>query len=204
MSNLRLLDMKSLSSDEIVLIESHLDQLAYSSSLKSDLLDHICCDVEIKLEEGYDFNIALKEIFEVFNQEYITQLYNATQFLTNNNTMKTKTIIIGIVGFSMFLLSLGGKYMNITGSNELLILGTGVIVFGFLLSNTLSFTKSFELNLLKKLSWIGFFGMSSVITGTMFSILKQPDLALYSFSLGGILLMVYFLATSMKMKSLLS
>ena len=118
--------------------------------------------------------------------------------------MKTRTILLGVAGMATCGLAYLGKVFDVTGSNELLVIGTGLLIFGFLLSSTLHFFRLLDVSILKRSGWIGFVGGSSIILGIMFTILKYFVPALLFYALGGILLIISFLIFTIKIRSLVS
>ncbi|MEM6524873.1 MAG: hypothetical protein AAGF85_04045 [Bacteroidota bacterium] len=194
--------MAELTIHQITMVKYLIDPNKISTKeLQLDLLDHICCDIENLMNKGHDFDYAYKVCANTYHGSYLQQLDKATQFLTNNNTMKTKTIILGVSAFSLSTLAYVGKMLDLAGSNEVLVIGTALFIFGFLLSITLNFTRSLDVSLIKNTGWLGFLGASGISIGLMLSLLKYYVAAYFSFGAGGLLLVIsfYLLATRVKM-----
>ncbi|MFN5171265.1 MAG: GldL-related protein [Cyclobacteriaceae bacterium] len=104
------------------------------TDMKDDLVDHLCCSVEEKLQTGVLFQQALDRALHELVPNGFTELEIETYFLLNQKTitMKKLTYSLGLV-FSV-LASIGFlfKILHWTGANEMLILGLGGLVIFFL------------------------------------------------------------------------
>lgn len=110
--------------------------------------------------------------------------------------MKTKTMIIGITGLAFGLLAYSGKMMNLAGSNELLLLGTLVIIFGFLLPITLRANHSKNNGDIHTINWLGFIGLAALLIGITLVVLKYFLAAMFLLLLGSIGAVLHFALTS--------
>jgi len=197
--------MALLTDTQTRVVSERLMSYSDQSLIQIDLEDHICCLIEEKIEAGASFDKALDEAFSVFDRKYIIDLNQAALFLTKTNiTMTRRTIAIGIAGLGLCLLALIGKNLNITGSNETLIIGTAIMIFGFFLSNILNLNRNLQVMQIKVINWVGFVGVAGVLIGTMFRVLKYYSFSTGFLITGGVLLMIYFIASTFKLKSLIS
>jgi hypothetical protein len=116
--------------------------------------------------------------------------------------MKTKTMIIGAAGLVFGILGYAGKQIDMLGPNELLIVGVGLVIFGFLLPTTLSTNKTVNIPQIKQLNWLGFLGLTAILFGTSLIILKYWVVAKALLLIGGICTSLYFALISGKIKNL--
>ncbi len=196
--------MECLNNLQVAVILQQLEENKIDDTLQTDLLDHICCDIENKMSQGVGFEDALVTTFKTFNMLYIYQLNVATQFLTNNNNMKTKTIVLGLAGLAISLGGYVGKKMSIMGSNELLVAGAAVIIFGFLLTATLNINKNLQIDSIKTINWLGFIGLSCITLGATLIILKYFMVAMILLVAGIVASSLYFAMMGGKIKTLVS
>ena len=104
-------------------------------SLQQDLLDHICCAVEHKLEEGGDFERFYFEILPTFYKSDLREIEIETvNLLTNKHFYVMKKIMILSGGLSVGLLSIGIilKFLHLPGAAIMLVVGIGLLSFVFL------------------------------------------------------------------------
>jgi hypothetical protein len=66
-------------------------------TLKDDLLDHLCCMIEEKMETGLDFNEAFSESISEFAPQGFENIQRTTELLlqSKNQFMKKLTFIVG-------------------------------------------------------------------------------------------------------------
>ena len=100
--------------------------------------------------------------------------------------MKTKTMIIGLTGLIFGILGYAGKNLNMPGSNELLLLGALVIIFGFLLPVTLKANEGNKSGDLHTINWLGFVGLAAILMGIILVVLKYFIPAILLLALGSI------------------
>jgi hypothetical protein len=102
--------------------------------MQADLIDHLCCEVEHRMNRGSDFDNAFEEALHLLAPNGLRELERETFFLLNLKTitMKKLTYVSGAV-FSIFS-SLGVlfKIFHFMGANELLIFGFGGLTLIFL------------------------------------------------------------------------
>lgn len=112
-----------LSDWQIEAIRNHIDQSAISiQTLKDDVLDHLCCVMEYRLERGQDFEAALTEVLHEFAPGGLDQIQEETLFLLNSTKIiRMKKIIYTIGLLSAIALSLGWLFtvMHWPGGHEL-------------------------------------------------------------------------------------
>jgi len=87
-----------LSVDQIEHIRKNIDQSAITiESLRDDVLDHLCCAVEIKMERGKVFETSVREALRELAPDGLDEIQNETIFLLNSN----KIIVMKKVMYSI-------------------------------------------------------------------------------------------------------
>ena len=103
-------------------------------SLQVDLLDHVCCMVEQKMDEGKSFGDSLKLALQEFGYKHFSEIQEATIYLLTLKQRKMKKTT-GIIGIISSLLVIGGVFLKINhmpGAGITLVIGLvliGIIVF---------------------------------------------------------------------------
>lgn len=170
-----------VTADQVAIIKKQIEQSGIlNEALRDDVLDHICCVVEIKLSSGKNFDLALQEAYHELAPEGLIEIQNETIFLLN----PTKIIIMKKIMYTIGLLTSIGMTMGLTfkilhmpGADELFNLG----FFGFTLVFLPMITiDRYKQNLHKALSErlrliLGF--LSAVLIGmsVLFKIFHRPN-----------------------------
>lgn len=105
-----------------------------SKELRDDLLDHMCCLVEIEMKRGLSFDQAYQKAFLQTSPNGYGEIQNETLFLLNYNkivNMKRLTFISGFVLSLAFVLGALFKIMHWPGANIMLFGGTFGLAFIF-------------------------------------------------------------------------
>lgn len=66
--------------------------------LQEELLDHLCCMVETKLNSGINFHTASNEVFDSFKKDELQELENQTIHLLNQKKLTMKKISFLVLG----------------------------------------------------------------------------------------------------------
>jgi hypothetical protein len=101
-------------------------------SLRNDVLDHLCCVVEIKISKETDFATSLDEAIRELAPEGLRKLQDETVFLLNSNKimlMKKFMYSIGLATTIAMTMGLTFKILHMPGADELFNIG----FFGFTL-----------------------------------------------------------------------
>ena len=101
-------------------------------TLKDDLLDHLCCVVEVKMTKGSGFEISLKEALDELAPDGLNAIQLETIFLLNSTKiMRMKKIMysIGLITSISMTMGITFKFLHLAGSEELFTYG----FVGFLL-----------------------------------------------------------------------
>lgn len=103
-------------------------------SLRMDLLDHLCCMVEERMDLGAPFEVALSESTDGFGPQGFEKTQEETLYLLTSKlrTMKKITSIFGIVGSALTLMGILFKIMHWPMAGILLVLGIVLIAFLFM------------------------------------------------------------------------
>lgn len=145
-------------------------------SLKLDLLDHICCQVEELLDNGTSFNEALNLAEKQFGPLGIEATQEATVFFLTLKSRKMKKItsIIGIVGGIITMFATLFKIMHWPGAGILLTVGIATISLFYLPMSLITNLREKE-NTRDKLTVIGGFVAGSLLSlSALFKIMYWP------------------------------
>ncbi|HRI79760.1 MAG TPA: hypothetical protein PLR06_09530 [Cyclobacteriaceae bacterium] len=121
-----------LTSEQIRLIEHEVNVSISIPTLGDDLMDHLICDLELRLDEGASFEDALRSSLLELAPEGLKEIQNETELLLNSNllTMKKVTFSIGLLSSMMMA---GGWTMSVLhypGAGNFYT--AGVASFGFM------------------------------------------------------------------------
>jgi hypothetical protein len=88
-----------LSKEHIDMVRYRIDQSDITMpTLRDDLLDHLCCVVEQKIDEGKSFDIALGEAFHELAPNGLDQIQRRTYFLLKSHKIIFMKKIIYVTG----------------------------------------------------------------------------------------------------------
>ena len=160
-------------------------------SLQVDLLDHVCCMVEQKMDEGKSFGDSLKLALQEFGYKHFSEIQEATIYLLTLKQRKMKKTT-GIIGIISSLLVIGGvffKIMHWPGAGILLVIGLvliGVIVFPLMATLDINNASS----IMKKVTAsIGYLAAILLSLATLFKIMHWPGATIIYYS--GLSLLVF-------------
>jgi len=144
--------------------------------LRDDLLDHICCMVEEKLEEGEDFETSYTDVMSGIEPNTLFDLQHETLLLLDRKfqRMKRITYILGLTGSLMALVGAFFKTQHWPGAGILLTLGFLIVVLGFL---PLYFISSYREQSEKPniiFPIVGYISLLIVFTGAVFKMMHWP------------------------------
>jgi hypothetical protein len=125
-----------VSPEQLNIIKIYIQQSNITiTSLKDDLLDHLCCVVEYKMREGKEFEISMKEAVHELAPEGLEIIQQETIFLlTTTKQMRMKKIMyaIGLLSAISMTMGLTFKILHMPGSEQLFNLGFFPFVLIFL------------------------------------------------------------------------
>ncbi len=101
---------RELQVEEIQFIENYLQaQSLHYQPLQEELLDHMCCSVEDRLQEGIDFQQACEQVFQTFGKDEIQKMEKQTIYLIHQKsrimTRLSLAFLLLLLGISTFLLA---------------------------------------------------------------------------------------------------
>lgn len=168
-----------------------------NNSLSIDLMDHVCCMIEERLELGTEFQQAEKEVFSEMGILHMQAIEQETQLLTQNKiTMKKRTIIIGLVSLVLMGAGFTMKQFHLMGAGITWGVGVLTAAIGFTLFMTID-RFSYEKTILERVNGIiGFLGAAAFIIGVGFNVLRMPLSFLLIWS-GGIVLLVHYIINNL-------
>ena len=146
-----------------------------SKELRDDLLDHMCCLVEIEIKKGLSFEQAYQKAFLQTSPNGYSEIQNETLFLLNYNkimNMKRLTYISGFIFSAAFTFGLLFKLLHWPGADLQLLIGTFGLSFIFVPLVLINKYKALVQEVLsERMKWI--FGLLSLVlfvVGTLFKI----------------------------------
>lgn len=95
-------------------------------TLRDDLLDHLCCAVEIKMERNREFDQALHEAIRELAPDGLKAIETQTIFLLNKrkvNTMKLITYLIGFIASATLCMGWLFNILHWSGAQEIALAG---------------------------------------------------------------------------------
>ncbi|MFP4023204.1 MAG: GldL-related protein [Thiohalospira sp.] len=106
-------------------------------ALQVDLLDHICCMVEKRMDNGQDFDQSLTSSIHEFGLLNLSEIQEATLYLITLKLQKMKktTGIFGIISSLIVIIGVFLKIGHLPGANITLVTGLAIIsilVFPFM------------------------------------------------------------------------
>jgi len=102
--------------------------------LVDDVVDHLCCMVEEKMEDGDSFEKSYAKAFNSIGDNRLPEMQHQTLLLLNkkHQIMKKLTYFLGLASAIILLLGAISKHMHWPGAGIELTLGLLVIILGFL------------------------------------------------------------------------
>jgi len=164
-----------------------------NGSLSIDLIDHICCMIEDRIEKGMNLNNAEEEVFKEMGEVQLKAIDMETKLLTQNKIiMKKRTKIIGLVAMVLVVTGFTFKMLHLPGAG--IIWGTGVLTlaFGFFLFVLVDRFSYEQSNTMRINAVVGYLGSALLIVGLGMVLLKW-NYAVYFAESGSILLLVYYI-----------
>jgi hypothetical protein len=189
--------MQLLDTVEIKKIENRLVTAEIKNeSLSVDLIDHICCMIEERLDLGYTLEKAEEDVFTKMGVVQLKSIELETKKLTQNKfIMKKRTKIIGIIALLVTLTGFMFKMLHLPGAG--ILWGSGILLgalgfFLLVLVDRFSYEKS---NSKRAIVFVGYLGSALLLIGLGFALLNWP-LSTYLAEGGGLILLVYFVVTN--------
>jgi hypothetical protein len=165
----------------------------HNASLAMDLVDHICCMVEERVELGMKLEIAENEVFKEMGEVQLKAIDIETKILTQNKfTMKKRTKIIGIIALLILVTGFTMKMLHLQGAGVIWGVGVLTAAFGFFLFSLLDRFSYDKSRRMRTNAIIGYVGSALLLIGLGLSLLRWP-VAVYLAESGSLFLLVYFI-----------
>jgi hypothetical protein len=186
--------MFELTQNQIQLIEERVVSAGVNySHLQYDLIDHICCDVETRMQKGQDFSSAYAEVSQAIGIKGLKRIQEDTLMLIDKNyrMMKKSMKIIGFLALALMSVSALFKIFHLPGAGILLVLSFIATVFLFYPSALYVMYK--EVNQKKQafLYVAAFLFGAAFMLGVLFKVMHFPYSGeLFLIGLAGIILVL--------------
>lgn len=164
------------------------------NSLQTDLLDHLCCMIEIKMDEGSEFKESLKSSMNEFGLNNLSEVQEATLYLLTLRTRKMKKVIsvIAIIAALFVLTGIGFKMNHFPGANILFVIGVVVCAIAIFPAMAVFELKNTDNNVKRGTIISGYTAGTLLSIATLFKFMHWPGFyPLYYLGLG-ILVLIFF------------
>jgi hypothetical protein len=155
-----------LSAEQVKHIQYYVDRSEINiDTLKDDVLDHLCCSVEYKLESGKPFEQSLREALQELAPDGLDELEHETIRLleSKNIPMKKLMYLIGLATTISMTIGMMFNILHLPGGFELFNYGFLSFVLVFLPMVTInSYRQKIKRKLFEKLRLL--FGFLSAVT----------------------------------------
>ncbi len=127
--------MAELTDRELEILSKEIDKqgLTYTQ-LQKELLDHLCCDIEAKMDEGIEFLNAFEKVRKQLEKNRIQKIQEETLLLINQKYMIMKKFmyILGTIAPSLLIVGAVCKLQHWPGAGVLITLGTFLLAVVYL------------------------------------------------------------------------
>ena len=172
--------MADLTNREIEILNREIDKqgLTYTR-LQNELLDHLCCDIEAKMDEGVEFLKAFEEVRSRLENRRIQEIQEETLLLINQKyrMMKKFMYILGTIAPSLLIIGAIFKLQHWPGASVLIVLGSfllGAVYLPVFAMVSMRDTRKKEKRVNKPLYLVGVITGFIFITGVLFKIMHWP------------------------------
>jgi hypothetical protein len=172
--------MAELSDTEIEILNREINKqgLTYTQ-LQKELLDHLCCDIEAKMDEGREFLKAYEEVRQRLENNRIQEIQEETLLLINQKyrMMKKFMYILGTIAPSLLIIGAIFKLQHWPGASVLIVLGSFLLAAVYLpvfAMVSIRDTRKREKKVNKTLYVAGVITGFIFITGVLFKIMHWP------------------------------
>lgn len=144
--------------------------------LRNDLLDHICCSIEEKMDRGMPFREAFHLSVEEFGEEGLEKTQQITMYLLTqkDRVMKNIASITGITGAFLTIIGFGLKLLHLPPAGILLVSGLTIIALFFLPLILIIKLKEYK-SVNGKLAIVaGVLSAALLVFGMMFKLMHWP------------------------------
>jgi hypothetical protein len=172
--------MAELTEKEIEILNREITKqgLTYTQ-LQNELLDHLCCDIEARMDEGMEFLKAFEEMKSRLENHRIQVIQEETLLLINKKyrMMKKFMYILGIIAPSLLILGALFKLQHWAGQSILIVLGSfllGAVYLPLFAMVSMRDTRKKEKRVNKTLYVTGVITGFIFIAGVLFKIMHWP------------------------------
>lgn len=135
----------NLTDEQVDFIRNNVESQGLTiDTLKEDIVDHLCCVVEIEMKRGKDFHISFQQAIQELAPKGIQEIQNSTLFLLNSKKiiiMKKFKYISGFVGSFLVTAGLTMKLLHLPFAWELFVIGTLTLLLVFVPMIALDYFK---------------------------------------------------------------
>ncbi|MDH5366586.1 MAG: hypothetical protein OEW67_06330 [Cyclobacteriaceae bacterium] len=166
--------MSALTQFQIELIRGDIRQNGVELlDLEEDLLDHICCTMEEEDLKVLSFEELYQNIKKKICPNGYREIQEATNYLITQKYFKMKKSmnVLGTTGSALLLVGSIMKLLRLVASNEMLVLGAALIVFGYLPLMLILSLKQTDSAMGKFRNISGYAGANLVVIGIVLHVL---------------------------------
>ncbi|MBE0653505.1 MAG: hypothetical protein IH594_06890 [Bacteroidales bacterium] len=127
--------MAELTDKQILRIKNWVDDHNLTiDELKNELIDHIACEVELKINEGSDFDESFKQIIVYIPGGQLQKIEEASLYLVNLKfrRMKKLTVLSGLMVLATFFLTFLTRILQPKLMDEFLLAGMLILSIVFI------------------------------------------------------------------------
>ncbi|MCF8346183.1 MAG: hypothetical protein K9G38_03145 [Bacteroidales bacterium] len=190
--------MSELTDKELRILNKEIERegLTYTD-LQNELLDHLCCDIEVKMDDGKAFLQALEEVKNEMGKDCIRQIQEDTLLLINQKykLMKKIMYIIGSVAPILVIAGTVFKVQHWPGASIMLVVGLFLLAAVYLpvfVSIKIRDTRKEGKPVNKGVYYIGLISGIIFILGAMFKIMHWPGASIM-ITLAGLVTVAVFI-----------
>ena len=190
--------MHYLSQEQISSISGKLKEEGINySHLFEDLLDHVCCDIEICMQEGLNYTQSSKKTFKRIGLKGLIEIQEATIFYVKLNLVIMKKLmnVLAIIGTVVLTIGLLFKSMHWPGGSILFFLGSITLFLGFFPTALLSLRKELKIAVFSKqflVYLLGFLSLFATGAAVLFSTMHWPGARIIIVSSWILMMFVFF------------
>lgn len=167
------------------------------TELQEELLDHLCCDVEAKMDEGIEFIRALEEVKKEMENDCFRQIQEDTLLLINQKyrMMKKFMYVLGTISPTLVIIGTIFKIQHWPGASIMLTLGLTLLALVYIpvfVSIKIRDTREEGKKINKGVYYIGMISGIIFILGAMFKIMHWPGAGVM-ITLSGLVVAVVFI-----------
>jgi len=172
--------MAELNDREIEILNREIDKQGLTYTLlQKELLDHLCCDIEAKMDEGLEFLKAFEEVQQRLENNRIQEIQEETLLLINQKyrMMKKFMYVLGTIAPTLLILGALFKLQHWPGASILIVLGSfllGAVYLPVFAMVSMRDTRKREKKVNKTLYVVGVITGFIFITGVLFKIMHWP------------------------------